>query len=83
MFKSSIKTLSHSVGERIGILLKSRNIFGEVKSDVTEGSSKIFWWKCSKGDDHEWKSSFNAKRWGKHAPKSAEQLDLIKGKSWI
>ncbi|MBT7896235.1 MAG: DUF559 domain-containing protein, partial [Flavobacteriales bacterium] len=25
--------------------------------DVGVGSNKIVWWKCDKGDDHEWKSS--------------------------
>ena len=23
-------------------------------SDVTSGSGKKIWWKCDKGDDHEW-----------------------------
>jgi very-short-patch-repair endonuclease len=26
-------------------------------NDVTSGSNKKVWWKCSKGDDHEWESS--------------------------
>jgi predicted secreted protein len=26
-------------------------------NDVTAGSHKRVWWKCDKGDDHEWKSS--------------------------
>jgi hypothetical protein len=25
-------------------------------SDVTYGSDKIIWWKCSKGNDHEWEA---------------------------
>ena len=25
--------------------------------DVTKGSKKRLWWKCDKGDDHEWISS--------------------------
>ena len=24
--------------------------------DVTPGSGKIVWWKCPKGDDHEWQA---------------------------
>ncbi len=27
--------------------------------DVTFGSSKQIWWKCDKGDDHEWKAPVN------------------------
>jgi len=30
--------------------------------EYTYGSSKVFWWKCSKCDDHEWKASFNGRR---------------------
>jgi hypothetical protein len=30
--------------------------------NFTHGSSKVFWWKCSKCDDHEWKASFNDRR---------------------
>ena len=30
--------------------------------EFTEGSSKSFWWKCSKCNDHEWKASFNDRR---------------------
>jgi len=25
--------------------------------DIVSGSNKNFWWKCDKGDDHEWKTS--------------------------
>jgi hypothetical protein len=28
-------------------------------NDVTKGSNKKVWWKCQKGDDHEWESSVN------------------------
>ncbi len=28
-------------------------------SDVTHGSHKIVWWKCPKGDDHEWDASIS------------------------
>ena len=26
-------------------------------NDVVAGTNKVFWWKCPKGDDHEWRSS--------------------------
>ena len=26
-------------------------------NDVTIGSGKLVWWKCPKGDDHEWENS--------------------------
>jgi len=29
--------------------------------DIVAGSNKTFWWKCNKGDDHEWKNSSNAR----------------------
>jgi hypothetical protein len=28
-------------------------------SDVTQGSNKKVWWKCNKGDDHEWEKSIS------------------------
>ena len=27
--------------------------------DVTKGSKKRLWWKCDKGDDHEWSATVN------------------------
>jgi len=30
--------------------------------DIVEGSNKKVWWKCDKGDDHEWISSINNRR---------------------
>ena len=30
--------------------------------NFTDGSSKVFWWKCYKEEDHEWKSSINDRR---------------------
>ena len=27
--------------------------------DVTAGSGKKIWWKCPKGDDHEWQATVN------------------------
>ncbi len=29
--------------------------------DVVKGSNKYAWWKCPKGDDHEWRSIINSK----------------------
>ena len=29
--------------------------------DVTNGTAKKVWWKCDKGDDHEWESSINVR----------------------
>lgn len=28
-------------------------------NDITKGSVKRIWWKCNKGDDHEWEASPN------------------------
>jgi len=30
----------------------------------SKGSNKMFWWKCNKGDDHEWKTSINKRNGG-------------------
>jgi hypothetical protein len=30
-------------------------------NDVTIGSGKLVWWKCLKGDDHEWENSPNSR----------------------
>ena len=27
--------------------------------DVTHGSHKMVWWKCDKGDDHEWEAKIS------------------------
>ena len=32
---------------------------GLTPNDVTSGSGKSVWWKCDKGDDHEWKTTLN------------------------
>lgn len=32
-------------------------------------SNKLVWWKCPKGDDHEWKTSFNMRVQGTGCPK--------------
>jgi len=36
--------------------------------DVHPGSSKKVWWKCSKGDDHEWKTVVYSRTGGKGCP---------------
>lgn len=37
-------------------------------SDVTYGSDKKVWWKCPKGDDHEWISSVQKRTSGRKCP---------------
>ena len=32
--------------------------------NIVAGSNKRVWWKCSKGDDHEWKASVNERKSG-------------------
>ena len=29
--------------------------------DVTKGSNKRVWWKCDKGDDHEWEAEISSR----------------------
>jgi len=42
---------------------------GDLKpSDVTPGSNKKSWWKCEKGDDHEWESLINSRSNGVKCP---------------
>lgn len=36
--------------------------------NVTSGSGKKVWWKCDKGDDHEWKSSIDSRSIGTGCP---------------
>ena len=36
--------------------------------DVTEGSGKKVWWKCPKGDDHEWEASISHRSLGRKCP---------------
>ena len=36
--------------------------------DFTTGSSKKVWWKCDKGDDHEWEASVNNRTFGQGCP---------------
>ena len=37
-------------------------------NDVSQGSSKKVWWKCDKGDDHEWEASPNKRAIGRGCP---------------
>jgi len=41
---------------------KNKNL---TPSDVVPGSNKNVWWKCSKGEDHEWKASVNERSSGR------------------
>ena len=33
-------------------------------SDITKGSNKKVWWKCPKGDDHEWEAVISSRSEG-------------------
>ena len=37
-------------------------------NDITKGSIKKVWWKCDKGDDHEWEASPNNRTRGSSCP---------------
>ena len=37
-------------------------------NDVTGGSHKKVWWKCDKGDDHEWKTTMSDRSNGRDCP---------------
>jgi len=36
--------------------------------DVSAGSHNKVWWKCSKGDDHEWEASIKSRNNGNGCP---------------
>jgi hypothetical protein len=36
--------------------------------DVVPGSSKVVWWKCPEGEDHEWKSDIKRRSLGRECP---------------
>ena len=36
--------------------------------DVSNGSAKKVWWKCDKGDDHEWETQINSRARGNGCP---------------
>ena len=40
--------------------------------DVIPGTEKKVWWKCSKGDDHEWKAQIKSRQFGRGCPKCAD-----------
>jgi len=42
--------------------------------DVTLGSNKKVWWKCPKGDDHEWKTTVAERTAGSSCPICANRL---------
>ena len=37
-------------------------------SNFTYGSGKIIWWKCPKGEDHEWEASIDSRSRGRGCP---------------
>ena len=41
---------------------------GLTPSAVTSGSGKRVWWKCDKGDDHEWETSIEKRTRGQNCP---------------
>ncbi|WP_298949385.1 zinc-ribbon domain-containing protein [uncultured Polaribacter sp.] len=45
--------------------------------DVTAGSGKRVWWKCNKGDDHEWKASVGERSSGNGCPVCSNQKTVI------
>lgn len=38
-------------------------------NEVSAGTAKIVWWKCPKGDDHEWQATINHRTAGTGCPK--------------
>ena len=36
--------------------------------DFSQGSEKRIWWKCNKGDDHEWESTIGNRSQGTNCP---------------
>ena len=45
--------------------------------NVTENYSKKIWWKCDKGDDHEWLSTVNNRSQGKGCPICSNQKTVL------
>ena len=43
-------------------------------NDLTSGSTKKVWWKCDKGDDHEWLASISNRSIGKGCPICANRI---------
>jgi hypothetical protein len=50
---------------------KNRNL---TSYDVTPGSNENVWWKCPKGNDHEWKTSISHRSSGTGCPMCANQI---------
>lgn len=46
-------------------------------SDIVAGTSRKYWWKCEKGDDHEWQSTGGNRIAGKNCP-ICEGLKVVK-----
>ncbi len=42
-------------------------------SNVSFGSRKKVWWKCDKGDDHEWETLVSSRSSGKNCPICSNQ----------
>ena len=49
-------------------------------SEVGEGSAKKVWWKCSEGEDHEWKAMVLSRKSGRNCPICAN-LKIVKSNS--
>jgi hypothetical protein len=45
--------------------------------EITQGSPKKVWWKCDKGEDHEWKASLNSRSNGNNCPVCAGQKTVL------
>lgn len=45
--------------------------------DVTPGSNKKVWWKCHKGDDHEWEAMVNGRNSGESCPVCINQKIVL------
>ncbi len=46
-------------------------------SDIVAGTNRKYWWKCEKGDDHEWQSTGGNRIAGKNCP-ICEGLKVVK-----
>ena len=46
-------------------------------NDVKAGSSKKVWWKCDKGDDHEWETAIGNRSIGKGCSICAGQKTVL------
>ena len=46
-------------------------------SDITKGSNKKVWWKCPKGEDHEWEARPNSRSKGSGCPICTNQKVVL------